>query len=1069
MTLLGRPSLRLLPVGLAVAAVLLSFGGSIARADTCTGTAVYCENLKPGNPPSQWDIIGAGDPSIQGFATDISVNRGDTVQFKVKTNAQAYHLDIYRLGYYGGSGARLITTVTPSAQLPQTQPACLSDPTTGLVDCGNWAVSAQWNVPADAVSGIYIAKLVRDDTGGASHMVFIVRDDGGHSDLLFQTSDTTWQAYNEYGGNSLYKGSPASRAYKVSYNRPFTTRQYASPSWLFEDEYPMVRWLERNGYDVSYTTGVDTARRGPELLEHKVFMSVGHDEYWSGEQRANVEAARAAGVNLAFLSGNEVFWKTRWEPSTDSSATPYRTLVCYKETAAGAKIDPTPTWTGTWRDGRLSPPSDGGRPENALTGTLSTVNAYRQDPMTVSASEGDLRFWRNTSVANLAPGATATIAAGILGHEWDEDVDNGFRPAGLFDLSSSTISVDKHLIDQGNTYVPGTATHHLTLYRAASGALVFSAGTAQWSWLLDNQHTVFSGTAPAPDTRIQQATVNQLADMGVQPGSLDPALVPATASTDTTAPTSQITSPAAGTVVPSGSTVTITGTASDVGAGIVAGVAVSVDGGATWHRATGRNTWSYQWTAGGFGSVTVLSRAVDDSGNLEPSGSSSVSIVVGCPCSLWNDATRPAVASSADSQSVELGVRFRPDRDGFVTGLRYYRGPSNPGPHVGSLWSASGSLLARATFTGETATGWQQVSFSQPVAVTANTTYVASYHAPSGGYALDLLYFNTAAFTNGPLTALQSNGVYVYGTTPLFPTNTYSASNYWVDVVFNTTAGPDTTPPTVASTSPAAGATGVDPGGDVRATFSEPVDPATLTGNVELRNGAGTLVPASVQYDAPSSTVTLHPTSALANSTSYTATVKGGASGVKDLAGNALGADVSWSFTTASQSGGCPCSIWPASARPAVAAVGGTQSVELGTKFRADVSGYVTGIRFYKGATNTGTHIGSLWTSTGTRLAQVTFSNETASGWQQANFATPVAIAAGTTYVVSYFAPNGAYSVDLNYFASAAQVNAPLRALQNGTDGGNGVYRYGSQSGFPSDTYSSSNYWVDVVFSTTAP
>ena len=408
-----------------------------------------------------------------------------------------------------------------------------------------------------------------------------------------------------------------------------------------------------------------------------------------------------------------------------------------------------------------SPPSDGGRPENALTGTLSTVNAYRQDPMTVSASDGDLRLWRNTSIANLAPGATATIAAGILGHEWDEDVDNGFRPAGLFDLSSTTISVDKHLIDQGNTYVPGTATHHLTLYRAPSGALVFSAGTAQWSWLLDNQHTVFSGTAPAADTRIQQATVNQLADMGVQPGSLDPALVPATASTDTAAPTSQITSPAAGTVVPSGSTVTITGTASDAGAGIVAGVTVSVDGGATWHRATGRNTWSYQWTAGGFGPVTVLSRAVDDSGNLEPSGSSSVSIVVGCPCSLWSDATQPAQASSNDRQSVELGVRFRPDRDGFVTGLRYYRGPSNPGPHVGSLWTASGGLLARATFTGETATGWQQVTFSQPVAVTANTTYVASYHAPSGGYALDLLYFNTAAFTNGPLTALQSNGVYV--------------------------------------------------------------------------------------------------------------------------------------------------------------------------------------------------------------------------------------------------------------------------------------------------------------------
>ena len=138
----------------------------------------------------------------------------------------------------------------------------------------------------------------------------------------------------------------------------------------------MVRFLESNGYDVSYTTGVDTDRRGAELLEHKVFLSVGHDEYWSGQQRANVEAARAAGVNLAFFSGNEVFWKTRWENSIDGSGTPYRTLVTYKETHANAKIDPQApaTWTGTWRDPRFSPPGDGGRPENALTGTIFTVN-----------------------------------------------------------------------------------------------------------------------------------------------------------------------------------------------------------------------------------------------------------------------------------------------------------------------------------------------------------------------------------------------------------------------------------------------------------------------------------------------------------------------------------------------------------------------------------------------------------------------------------------------------------------------------------------------------------------------
>ena len=249
-----------------------------------------------------------------------------------------------------------------------------------MIDCGNWAESASWTVPADATSGVYIAKLIRTDTGGASHIAFVVRDDSStdQRSLIFQTSDTTWQAYNSWGGNSLYVGSPAGRAYKVSYNRPFITRAgETSYDWLFSAEYPMIRWLEANGYNVSYTTGVDTDRRGNLLTNHKVFLSVGHDEYWSAAQRANVETARNAGVHLAFFSGNEVFWKTRWEPSIDGSGTPYRTLVCYKETHANAKIDPTSTWTGTWRDPRFSPPADGGRPENALTGTLFVVNGHR--------------------------------------------------------------------------------------------------------------------------------------------------------------------------------------------------------------------------------------------------------------------------------------------------------------------------------------------------------------------------------------------------------------------------------------------------------------------------------------------------------------------------------------------------------------------------------------------------------------------------------------------------------------------------------------------------------------------
>ena len=188
-----------------------------------------------------------------------------------------------------------------------------------------------------------------------------------------------------------------------------------------------------------------------------------------------------AGVNLAFLSGNEVFWKTRWENSIDGSGTPYRTLVSYKETHANAKIDPNPAWTGSWRDPRFSPPADGGRPENSLTGTIFTVNSGTA-AITVPEPDGKMRFWRNTSVATLAPGQVATLEDETLGYEWDEDLDNGFRPAGLFRLSSTTVEGVQRLLDYGSTYGVGTATHHLTLYRHSGGALVFGAGTIQWSW-----------------------------------------------------------------------------------------------------------------------------------------------------------------------------------------------------------------------------------------------------------------------------------------------------------------------------------------------------------------------------------------------------------------------------------------------------------------------------------------------------------------------------------------------------------------------------------------------------------
>lgn len=772
---------------------------------------IVCENSKPGNPSSEWDIstADAGDPTIQGFATDISVNQGGTVFFKINTPASAYSINIYRIGYYGGSGARFIASVTPSAKLPQTQPACLSDNTTHLVDCGNWAVSASWQVPANATSGVYIAHLVRSDTGGNSHIVFVVRNDSSHSAVLYQTADESWQAYNSYGpgGFSLYADNNQfdlpNRAFKVSYNRPFVTRGFAfeAATWLFGAESALIQWMEQNGYDVTYTTGLDAARNGSLIKNHKLYVDAGHDEYWSGPQRTNVKAARDAGVNLAFFSGNEMFWKVRWENSIDGSNTPYRTMVCYKETLAFAQTDPAdpPTWTGTWRDPSFSPPSDGGLPENNLTGTLFMVNGTGSDndgtlSIQVPAADGKMRFWRNTAVASQSSGQVFTLPAQTLGYESDEDIDNGFRPAGAFQLSTTpeTLTSDL-LLDFGATYGAGSATHHLMMYRAPSGALVFGAGSVDFAFGLNSNHDDPFGQPPSTDPNMQQAVVNLFADMAVQPGTLQAGLLPATASTDTTPPTSSISSPTGGSTLQVGVPVTVSGTATDSGGGVVAGVEVSLDGGNTWHPAVGRGSWTLTGIPVVVGNTSIRSRAVDDSGNLE-TPSSGVAVTVAehdCPCDIWSPSVTPSQVDSGDSNSVEVGVKFRADYNGYITGIRFYKSSTNTGTHIGNLWTASGSLLASATFTNETGSGWQQVNFSNPVAITANTVYVASYFAPQGHYSATSEFFASSGLDNPPIHLLQNgangvgpNGVYSYSSHSVFPTSTFGATNYWVDVSY---------------------------------------------------------------------------------------------------------------------------------------------------------------------------------------------------------------------------------------------------------------------------------------------
>lgn len=377
--------------------------------------------------------------------------------------------------------------------------------------------------------------------------------------------------------------------------------------------------------------------------------------------------------------------------------------------------------------------------------------------------------------------------------------------------------------------------------------------------------------------------------------------------------------------------------------------------------------------------------------------------------------------------------------------------------------AGSASAIATVTVTTPPPITIANVATTNVTATTATITWTTDVAADSRvDYGTTIAYGATAvdaAMMTGhsePLTALAPSTTYHYRVTSALATGESASSG---DFVFITANPPDTTPPFVVSSAPPDGATGVSTATRINATFNEAIAPSTMTTSTfVLRSPANTVVPAVVTYDAASRVATLTPSQSLARSTTYTATISGGGGGVTDLAGNALARDYVWSFTT-----GAGMTIWSASAAPAAIATNDSSAVELGLKFRSDVAGSVIGVRFYKGATTTGTHTAALWSARGKKLASATFTGETGSGWQQVTLSTPVTITANTVYVVSYHTNVGNYAYTSAYFATSGVDALPLHALANGASGGDGVFRYGATA-FPTSTFQSTNYWVDVVF-----
>lgn len=488
-----------------------------SRAECLTpANAIVAENCLPGT--DAWQKMNTAD--IQVYASQDSINVGEKLSFYVDSSAATFNLTIYRMGYYGGLGARLVHAV-PNLEGTK-QSACLRIDDTGLRTCSNWLVSYSFDIPMNWLSGVYTAQ-VEDSTGQAvNQTVFTVRQDNRKSDMLYQMSVTTFQAYNNYAGKSTYSTNSgtcdtvavAPRAVKVSLNRPYAASLW-DPNYFYHTEFPMVRWLEQQGYDVAYSTNMDTHRSGKAgahnaLLDHKVFLSVGHDEYWSQQMWDAVVAARDAGVHIGFFSANTSYWRVRFEPDPITNE-PDSVMVSYKTTESGHP-DPSGEPTGTWRD-----PEEAGVPENSLIGQMYI--GYNIDlffPLRLSSEFTSDRLFRHTGLSKMPPDTYLDVGTQIIGWEWDTTVDNGMSPQNLQVLSRTPVigSLLQDAGNQSNSNLQPTFAE-MTRYITPNGAIVFSGGSIQWVHGLGVQAP---DTIP-PDPYVTQIAYNIFSDMGVQPAT----------------------------------------------------------------------------------------------------------------------------------------------------------------------------------------------------------------------------------------------------------------------------------------------------------------------------------------------------------------------------------------------------------------------------------------------------------------------------------------------------------------------------------------------------------------------
>jgi hypothetical protein len=465
--------------------------------------SIVQENALPGTSAWMTPPGKRSTTQIQAYLSATSLQPGRILSFYVSTQTAGtpYSINIFRLGWYGGAGARLLLSTNQVGEAQGYYDAlhgklvgcatCRVDGRLGLIEA-DWHTSYRLTIPSDWITGVYLAQLT-DAQDFQTSVTFDVLG-SEHSTYVIVTTDTTVAAYNEWGGASLYiwrlQGGLGGHARKVSLDRPVAGQ--GEEQGLFY-EIDGIRWVERMGYDVSYISSLDLHENPDQLRNHRAYLVFGHDEYWSAEMRTGIERARDAGIGLGFFGANIGYWQIRFEP--DSRGVSDRTIVNYKE----APLDPLVKTdkahvTTKWRDPLV------GQPENALIGIMYAGFATQPQGfpwhMGTDAS--------SPLVAGTGLKAGQQYGCDLVGYEWDTVFPNGRTPAGLRVLSSS-LAVQK----TGVRNLSNTA-----YYVAPSGALVFAAGTIDWSFALDDVRLFDNPqcrgrTQPVPE--LQALTTNVMA------------------------------------------------------------------------------------------------------------------------------------------------------------------------------------------------------------------------------------------------------------------------------------------------------------------------------------------------------------------------------------------------------------------------------------------------------------------------------------------------------------------------------------------------------------------------------